>query len=92
MSVIKLHLQDEEFSAVERYADAIGVKAEDVVYAALHRLMLQTKTEQAAIDQDIREAREWRRDNLPVWSDSARSVHAYEAKGEDPSEPSDWKT
>ena len=91
MSVIKLHLQDEEFEAVQRYAEAIGVKTEDVAYAALHRLMMQTKTDEPAITQDIVEARDWRRNNLPIWSDSARSVHAYEGKGEDPSAPSDWR-
>lgn len=91
MSVIKIHLQDEELEAVQRYAESLGVKSEDVAYAALHRLMLQTKTDEAAINQDIVEARDWRQNNLPVWSDSARSVHAYEGKGEDPSAPSDWR-
>lgn len=91
MSVIKIHLQDEELEAVQRFAEAIGVTTEDVAYAALHRLMLQMKTDEHAITQDIVEARDWRRNNLPIWSDSARSVHAYEGKGEDPSAPSDWR-
>ncbi|MCX6956011.1 MAG: hypothetical protein NTV51_28060 [Verrucomicrobia bacterium] len=91
MSAIKLHLQAEELDAVQRYAESLGVKTEDVAYAALHRLMMQIKTEEAAINQEILEAREWRRENLPVWSDSARSVHIYECKGEDPSVPSDWR-
>lgn len=90
MSMIKLHLQDEEFDAVQRYAEAIGVNPEDVTYAAVNRLMLQLKIDAPAINREIVEARDWRRNNLALWSDSARSVHAYEGKGEDPSAPSDW--
>ncbi len=90
MSVIKLHLQDEEYAAVQRYAEAIGVNPEEIAYAAVNRLMLQLKTDEPAINQEIIEARDWRQSNLALWSDSARSVHAYECKGEDPSAPSDW--
>lgn len=91
MSAIKIHLPDEELSAVRRYAEEIGVTPEDVAYAALNRLMLQTKTDEEEIDSEIVEAREWRKNNLALWSDSARSVHIYEGKGDDPSAPSDWK-
>lgn len=91
MSAIKIHLPDEELSAVRRYAEEIGVTPEDVAYAALNRMMLQTKTDEEAIDREIVEAREWRKTNLALWSDSARSVHIYEGKGDDPSAPSDWK-
>ena len=78
MSAIKLHLEMAEIDALERYADSLHVSAEDVVYAALNRLMLQGRD--PAVQQDIRETSEWRRDNLPLWSDSAASVHAYEGK------------
>lgn len=91
MSAIKIHLPDEELSAVRRYAEEIGVTPEDVAYAALNRLMLQTKTDEEEIDSEIVEAREWRKNNLALWSDSARSVHIYEGKSDDPSAPSDWK-
>lgn len=91
MSAIKLHLPEEELSAVRRYAEELGVTPEDVVYAGLNRLMLQTKTDEEEIDSEIVEAREWRKSNLALWSDSARSVHIYEGKSDDPSAPSDWK-
>lgn len=91
MSVIKLHLENEELEAVQRYAEAIGVSPEDVTFAALNRLMIQLKTDESAISREIIEARDWRQSNLALWSDSARSVHPYESKGEDPSVPSDWR-
>jgi hypothetical protein len=91
MSAIKIHLPDEELSAVRRYAEEIGVTPEDLAYAALNRMMLQTKVESDEIDREIVEAREWRKNNLALWSDSARSVHIYEGKGDDPSAPSDWR-
>jgi hypothetical protein len=34
------------------------------------------------VQQDIQETKEWRRANLPLWSDTAASVHAYEGKGD----------
>ena len=78
MSAIKLHLEMAEIDALERYAESLHVSSEDVLYAALNRLMLQGRD--PAVQQDIRETSEWRRDNLPLWSDSAASVHAYEGK------------
>lgn len=86
MSVIKIHLESAEFDAVERYAKGIGVSLEDVAYAALNRLMLEaTKSD---ISRDIAETRAWRRQNLPLWSDSALSIHAYEGKADGEPEPS----
>lgn len=86
MSAIKLHLEMAECDALERYAEQLGVSAEDVVYAALNRLMLQGRDPEA--QKDIRETAEWRRDNLPLWSDSAASVHAYEGKHDAEPSPS----
>jgi len=88
--IVKLHLESEEHDAVQRYAESLGVTDEDIAYAALNRLMLSLKTEQEAVDKDIVETREWRRHNLPMWSDSARSVHLYESKGDAYSAPSHW--
>lgn len=78
MSSIKVHLESAEYDAVCRYAASLGVTPEDVVYAALNRLML-TATD-SDVNRDIAETRDWRRNNLPLWSDSAGSVHAYEGK------------
>jgi pyrroloquinoline quinone (PQQ) biosynthesis protein C len=81
MSAVKLHLEQAEYDALLRYAEALGVSPEDVAYAALNRLMLQGRSTE--VNLDIVETREWRRHNLPLWSDSACSVHAYEGKADD---------
>lgn len=86
MSAIKIHLDDEELAAVERLARTLKVKAEDVAYAALNRLMIQSRDE--AIRRDVVETKAWRGENLPLWSDSAHSVHAYEGKHDAEPEPS----
>jgi hypothetical protein len=86
MSALKLHLDSEELAAVERLAAMLNVKAEDVAYAALNRLMLQARDE--AVHNDIVETKAWRGDNLPLWSDTAHSVHAYEGKHDDEPRPS----
>ena len=86
MSAIKIHLEMAESDAVERYAASLNVKAEDVVYAALNRLMLKARDPE--VEQDIRETSQWRHHNLPLWSDSAASVHAYEGKHDAQPEPS----
>jgi hypothetical protein len=87
MSAIKLHLEQAERDAVDRYAKLLNVSAEDVVYAALNSLMLRAS--EPEVGRDILETREWRRNNLPLWSDSACSVHAYEGKPDE--EPSPCK-
>ncbi len=81
MSSIKLHLEHAEYDAVCRYAEALGVTPEDVAYAALNRLMLSTANAEQC--RDVAETRDWRHNNLPLWSDSAGSVHAYEGKPDD---------
>ncbi len=86
MSSIKLHLEAAEYDAVCRHARTLGVSAEDILYAALNRLMLSAGNPEVA--RDITETREWRRNNLPMWSDSAGSVHAYEGKADDEPERS----
>lgn len=78
MSAIKLHLETSERDALERYADSLHVTPEDVLYCALNRLLLNGRDPE--VQQDIFETKMWRRDNLPLWSDSAASVHAYEGK------------
>lgn len=81
MSTIKLHLERAEYDAVSRYAEALGVDVQDVAYAALNRLMLTSAD--GDVSRDVAETREWRHNNLPLWSDSAGSVHAYEGKPDD---------
>jgi len=38
------------------------------------------RAEDPELQRDIVETRDWRKDNLPLWADSACSVHAYEGK------------
>ena len=83
MPVIKIHLEDAESDAVARLADLLQLEAEDVAYAALNRLMLTARDR--AVQDDIRTTHNWRPNNLPLWSDSAYSVHNYE--GREPAEP-----
>lgn len=88
MSAIKIRLDDEELAAVERFAADLNVRAEDVAYAALNRLMMQGRDE--GVRTDVIETRAWRGENLPLWSDSAHSVHAYEGKHDDEPQPSNY--
>ncbi len=69
MPAIKLHLEQAEYDAVARLADAIKVKPEAVAYSALNRLMLSCRD--SAIRADIADTWNWHKDNLPLWSDSA---------------------
>ena len=59
-----------------------------VHYAALNRLMLEAR--KPAVREEILDTWEWHRDNLPLWADSACSVHAYEGKPDDEPEPSEY--
>jgi hypothetical protein len=86
MSAIKIHLEQAEYDVVLRCAQAMGVTPEDIGYAALNRLMLVCAKED--LGREIVETRDWRKNNLPLWSDSACSVHAYEGKADDEPEPS----
>jgi hypothetical protein len=86
MATLKLHLEQAESDAVERFAKALNVKPEAVLYSALNRLMLEARDPKVRVE--IVEMWEYHRDNLPLWSDSACSVHAYEGKADDEPEPS----
>jgi predicted short-subunit dehydrogenase-like oxidoreductase (DUF2520 family) len=76
MPTIKIHLEEAEYHTVQRLAECTHTQPEDVAYCALNRLMLVGKEKE--IQDDIVLTHRWRRDNLPLWSDSAGSVHAYE--------------
>jgi hypothetical protein len=76
MSSIKIHLEFAEAQPVERLAALLQVSTEDIAYTALDRLMMLARNPD--VQKEIVEARNWRRDNLPLWADSAGSVHAYE--------------
>ena len=73
---IRLHLDDAEAAPVRRLAELLNVSAEDIAYSALDRLMLHAR--ESDVQGEIVQARTWKKDNLPLWADSAGSVHAYE--------------
>ncbi|HVU25805.1 MAG TPA: hypothetical protein VHE13_16865 [Opitutus sp.] len=85
MNGIRLRLDPGEHDAIARFAAAVGVSPEDVAYAALNRLM--QNADDPCLRRDIAETSAWRKNNLPLWSDSAHSVHVYESKHDDPPEP-----
>ena len=80
---IKLHLDEAESAPVVRLAEALQVKPEDVLYVALNRLMLHAR--ETPVQHEIIQTRQSREHNLPLWADTAGSVHAYE--GMPPCEP-----
>jgi hypothetical protein len=87
---IKIHLEAAELAAVERLAKSLSVSLEDVAFAGLNRLMLEA--EKPEVQKDIIQTRDWRGDNLPLWSDSAGSIHAYESMPDEESRPRRPKT
>ena len=80
---IKLHLDEAESAPVVRLAEALALKPEDVLYAALNRLMLHARENE--VQTDIAQTHQARANNLPLWADTAGSVHNYE--GMSPCEP-----
>jgi hypothetical protein len=86
MATIKLHLEAAEYDVVERLAIKLHLKPEAIAYAALNRLMLEARSPDVQVD--VVQTADWRRQNLPLWSDSACSVHAYEGKSDDEPAPS----
>ena len=88
MASIKLHLDAAELDAVARFAEAAGTKPEAVLYTALNRLRLDAHN--PALRKEIVETWEAHGHNLPLWADSACSVHAYEGKADDEPAPSKY--
>ena len=76
MSAIKIHLEAAEYQPVARLADLLHVDPENVVYAALNQMMLQARDE--AVHAEILRVSHWKTKSLPLWADTAGSVHAYE--------------
>ncbi len=81
MSVIRVHLEPAESHVVDRLAHALKVSREDVAYAALDRLM--TASQDPGLQNEIKETSQSRKNNLPLWADTERSVHAYEGGHDD---------
>ena len=84
---IKLHLDEAESAPVVRLAEALNMKPEDVLYSALNRLMLHAREND--VQDEIVQTHQSRENNLPLWADTAGSVHNYE--GMSPCEPAKSK-
>ena len=80
MPTIKIHVEHEELAAIKRLAEAKGVKVEDVVYGALNCSM--THAHEAYCQGRIKDATRGPRTDLPLWSDSARSVGIYQGQSD----------
>jgi len=88
MPTVKVYLEQAEYDAVARFAKSLNVSPEAVTYGALNRLMLDARNPD--LRTEIPETWAAHRDNLPLWSDSAHSVHAYEGKADDEPHPSQF--
>jgi len=76
MPIIKIRLEHEELAAIKRRAGELGITVEDLAYGALNCSMSHVREPfcRARIDQAVSE----RGHDLPLWSDSARSIAIYE--------------
>lgn len=77
MPVIKIRLEHEELAAIKRRAAELGLTVEALAYGALNCSMSHVKEPycRVRIDQAVSE----KGHDLPLWSDSARSVAIYES-------------
>lgn len=78
MPVIKIHLEHEELAAVERRAKELGITVQDMAYGALSCSMSHVREPfcRVRIDESVSQKGQ----DLPLWSDSAPIVGAYEGK------------
>ncbi|MFI5357468.1 MAG: hypothetical protein ACHQ4G_09050 [Opitutales bacterium] len=90
---IKLHLQSAEYDPIVRTAKAFGCDVEDVIYLAVDEYMSRLgnfegqctaecrrlHTDFESMRAEVINAKEARRNNLPLWADSAGSNHNYES-------------
>lgn len=77
-TTIKLHLDPEEFTPIERLAKELQVTPETIAYAGLNCIM--ERVHEAAARKEIVALHLGRREGLPAWADGARGVHIYESK------------
>ena len=100
---IKLNLSQSEFDPIRRTAEAFGCKPEDVLYIAVDEYMSRLgnfnnqcgpacrliHTDFNAMRDAALNTKRARSENLPLWADSAASVHAYEGMPDDEPAKSD---
>jgi hypothetical protein len=76
MPVIKIHLQREELAAITRRAAELGITEEALAYGALSCSM--SRIREQSYRAGIVQAVNGHGRDLPLWSDSAPSIAAYE--------------
>jgi hypothetical protein len=77
MPVIKIHVEHEELAAIKRRAGELGLTVEALAYGAINCSMSHVKEAYCRVRID--QAASERGHDLPLWSDSARSVAIYES-------------
>ena len=77
MPTIKIHLEKDELTPVERIAAELKVSVEDIAYAGLDSVMRKAKEE--ATIKLIQRAKSSRKNGLPPWADRPHEIHAYES-------------
>jgi hypothetical protein len=85
MPVIRIHLEREELTAIKRRASELGVTVENLAYGALNCSMSHVREPFCRVRID--EAVKGKGADLPLWSDSARSVSIYEGMPDIHQEP-----
>jgi len=75
MNSVTIHLEQSEYDRLSCYAESLGVSAEDIACAALSRLMCVS--DEHEVQQHIAKIRDWRANNLLLWSDDACCLHVY---------------
>jgi hypothetical protein len=78
MPIIKIKVEAEELAAVTRRAEELGIKVEALAYGALSCAMGHVR--ETGCRQRILESFKEKGSDLPLWSDSARSVSIYESQ------------
>jgi len=85
MPTIKFHVDHEEMAALRRRAEGLGITVPDLARGALNCSMSHGK--EAYCVGRISQAIQEKGGDLPLWSDSARSIGIYQSKADLPQEP-----
>jgi len=91
MSSIKIYLEAEECTAVQRYAEALGVSEEDIAYAALKRFMRDLKTAEDDISREVIQLRLSRRQSQSPWGTISSNTPFHDREGGTRLEPGPWR-
>jgi len=91
MSSIKIYLEADECTAVQRYAEALGVSEEDIAYAALKQLMRDLKTKEDEISREVIHLRLSRRQSQSPWGTISSAIPFHEREDGSRLESGPWR-